>query len=213
MNTSIKIQANKLKLNTDKTEVLVVGTERKLSSFNLTAISVAGCRVLVSDKPISNLGVSFDRNLSMWNKVHRVVRSAYFHLRSIGLARKMLTVAATKQLVQALVISRLDYCNSLLTGIPTSLMSRLEMVQHRAARLIFRSSGHQSNCVDEGPTLVASHFTCPLQGPCPSTQVQKWTWSGVFVQYALCLQSSLWLTFSQLWAAGWARIKAQDGRW
>ena len=138
------MSANKLKLNTDKTEVLVVGTERKLSSFNLTAISVAGCRVLVSDKPISNLGVSFDRNLSMCNQVHRVVRSAYFHLRSIGLARKMLTVAATKQLVQALVISRLDYCNSLLTGIPTSLMSRLEMVQHRAARLIFRSSGHQS---------------------------------------------------------------------
>ena len=56
----------------------------------------------------------------------------------------MLTVAATKQLVQALVISRLDYCNSLLTGIPTSLMSQLEMVQHRAACLIFRSSGHQS---------------------------------------------------------------------
>ena len=135
---------NKLKLNTDKTELLVVGTECKLSSFNLTAISMAGCRVLVSDKTISNLGVSFDRNLSMCNQVHRVVRSAYFHLRSIGLARKMLTVAATKQLVQALVISRLDYCNSLLTGIPTSLMSWLEMVQHRAARLIFRSSRHQS---------------------------------------------------------------------
>ena len=89
------MSANKLKLNTDKTEVLVVGTECKLS--------------------------------------------AYFRLRSIGLARKMLTVAAMKQLVQALVISRLDYCNSLLTGIPTSLMSRLEMVEHRAAHLIFRS--------------------------------------------------------------------------
>ena len=105
---------------------------------------MAGCHVLVSDKPISNLGVSFDRNLSICNQVHRVVRSAYFHLRSIRLARKMLTVAATKQLVQALVISCMDYCNSLLTGIPTSLMSWLQMVQHRAARLIFRSSGHQS---------------------------------------------------------------------
>ena len=79
----------------------------------------------------------------MCNQVHRVVRSAHFHLRSNRLARKMLTVAAAKQLVQALVISRLEYCNNLLTGIPTSLMSRLEMVQHRA-RLIFRSSGHQS---------------------------------------------------------------------
>ena len=80
----------------------------------------------------------------MRNQVHRVVRLAYFHLRSIGIARKMLTVAATKQLVQALVISCLHYCNSLLTGIPTSLMSRLKMVQHQAAHLIFRSSGHQS---------------------------------------------------------------------
>ena len=163
---------------------------------------MAGCRVLVSDKPISNLEVSFDRNLSMCNQVHRVVRSAYFHFRSIGLAQKMLTVAATKQLVQALVISRLDYCNSLLTEITTSLMSRLEMVQHRAARLIFRFSGHQSVTVDEGPTLVDSHFLCPLQGPCPSIQVQKWTCSGVFDQYALCLHSSMWLMFSQLWTAG-----------
>ena len=79
----------------------------------------------------------------MCNQVHQVVRSAYFPLHSIGLAQKMLTVAATKQLVQALVISCLDYCISLLTGIPTSLMSWLEMVQHRAALLIFRSSGHQ----------------------------------------------------------------------
>ena len=84
-------------------------------------------------------------DIHLWIKqVHRVVRSAYFHLRSIGLGRKMLTVAAAKQLVPALVISRLDYCNSLLTGIPTSLTSRLEMVQHQAARLILRSSGHQS---------------------------------------------------------------------
>ena len=125
-------------------KVLVVGTECKLSYFILTAISMGGCCVLVSDKPISNLGVSFDRNLSMCNQVHRVVRSACFHLRSIGFARKVLTVAAAKPLVQALVISHLDYCNSLLTGIPISLMSWLEMVQHRAARLIFRSSGHQS---------------------------------------------------------------------
>ena len=54
------MSANKLKLNTDKTEVLVVGTERKLSSFNLTAISVAGCRVFVSDKPtLLAVGASF----------------------------------------------------------------------------------------------------------------------------------------------------------
>ena len=156
----------------------------------------------MSDKPISNLGVSFDRNLS--DQVHRVVRSAYFHLRSIGLARNMLTVAATKQLVQALVISRPHYCNSLKSD-------RNSNKPHEPAQNGPTSSCsyHLSilrapvcNCVDEGPTLVGSHFPCPLQGPCPSIQVQKWTWSGVFDQYALCLHSSPWLTFSQVWAAG-----------
>ena len=48
----------------------------------------------------------------------------------------MLTVASTKQLVQALIISRLDYCNSLLMGLPDSLIHLLNMVKRRAARLI-----------------------------------------------------------------------------
>ena len=208
------ISANKLNLNTDKTEVLVVGHERKLSSFNLTAIRVAGCRVLVSDKPISNLDVSFDRNLSMCNQVHQVVRSAYFHLRSIWLARKMLTVAANKAASSG--------PSHLTPGLLQQPSDRNSNKPHEPARNGPTSScsSHLSilrapvcNCVDEGPTLVASHFPCPLQGPCPSIQVQKWTWSGVFDQYALCLHSSPWLTFSQLWAAGWAPIKAQDCRW
>ena len=105
---------------------------------------MAGCRVLVSDKPISNLGVSFDWTMSMSAQVGRVVKLAYFHLRNIGMARKMLTVSTTKQLVQALVISRLDYCNSLLAGLPSTLTNRLEMVQHRAARLIYGKTNSRS---------------------------------------------------------------------
>ena len=73
------MSANKLKLNTNKTAVLMVGTERRLSSFNLTAISVAGCRVPV---------YIFDRDHSLCKQVHRVVKSAYFHLCSIRLVRK-----------------------------------------------------------------------------------------------------------------------------
>ena len=181
------MSANKLKLNTDKTEVLVVGTECKLSSFNLTAISIAGCRVFVSDKPISNLGVGFDRNLSMCNQVHRVW--------------KMQTVAAAKQLVQALVISRLDYCNSLLTGIPTSLMNRLEMIQHRAARLIFRSSGHQSVTV-----LMKDLHWLPVTSRVlfkVLVLVYKCR-NGLGLGYLTSMLSAYtpWLTFIQLWAAG-----------
>ena len=40
-------------------------------------------------------------------------------------------------LVVALVLSRLDYCNSLLIYLPASLIQHLQSVQNAAARLIF----------------------------------------------------------------------------
>ena len=66
----------------------------------------------------------------------KCAKTASFHLRNIGLVRKQLTKDATRQLVQSLVISRLDYCNSLLNGAPDKLFKRLRRVHHKAARLI-----------------------------------------------------------------------------
>ena len=45
---------------------------------------------------------------------------------------------ATITLISAFVLSRLDYCNSLLSGCPQSLISQLQRVQNNAARLILR---------------------------------------------------------------------------
>ena len=45
-------------------------------------------------------------------------------------------MTATQQLVQALVLSRLDYCNSLLAGLPSSQVARLQRVQNAGARVI-----------------------------------------------------------------------------
>ena len=42
-------------------------------------------------------------------------------------------------IVQALVIFRLDYCNSLLCGLPTILIKRLQRVQNAAARVIAKA--------------------------------------------------------------------------
>ncbi|KAK3542847.1 hypothetical protein QTP70_005445, partial [Hemibagrus guttatus] len=51
--------------------------------------------------------------------------------------RPFLSTQATQVLVQSLVISRLDYCNSLLAGLPLNAIRPLQMIQNAAARLVF----------------------------------------------------------------------------
>ncbi|KAI2667088.1 hypothetical protein H4Q32_031053 [Labeo rohita] len=60
-----------------------------------------------------------------------------FALHNIRKIRPFLTEQATQLLVQALVISRLDYCNALLAGLPSCTIKPLQMIQNAAARLVF----------------------------------------------------------------------------
>ena len=55
-------------------------------------------------------------------------------LRSI---RRCIPMSVFHSLVSALVLSRLDYCNSLLINLPLTHIQRLQSVQNAAARLIF----------------------------------------------------------------------------
>ena len=63
-------------------------------------------------------------------------KSAFYHLRKIRLIRKHLTFDAAQLLVQALVTSKLDYCNSLLYGLPKNVIKQLRRVQNAAARVV-----------------------------------------------------------------------------
>ena len=84
--------------------------------------------------------------LSLKTHVLNLVRTANFELRRISSIRRLLTTEATATLVSAFILSRLDYCNSLLSGCPRSLILRLQKVQNYAARLIVGISkrGHIS---------------------------------------------------------------------
>ena len=63
-------------------------------------------------------------------------KSAFYHLRKIRLIRKHLTFDAAQLLVQALVTSKLDYCNSLLYGLAKNVIKQLQRVQNAAARVV-----------------------------------------------------------------------------
>jgi hypothetical protein len=126
-----------LKLNTMKTEL--IWFDRRLANNNeLTSLilNTQASNPTVPSKVVRNLGVLFDEKLTMINHISTVTRAFYFHLRRIRQPKQYLNEHCLRVLVQALVISRLDYCNSVLVGLPKSTLQPLTSVLHSAARVI-----------------------------------------------------------------------------
>ncbi|KAK3529926.1 hypothetical protein QTP86_009273 [Hemibagrus guttatus] len=126
--------AHQLKLNPSKTELLIIPGD---------PCPAQGLAISLSNSMISpsttarNLGVTMDNQLSFSSHVTNVTRSCRFLLYNIRRIRPFLSTQATQVLVQSLVISRLDYCNSLLAGLPLNAIRPLQMIQNAAARLVF----------------------------------------------------------------------------
>ena len=109
---------NKLKLNDDKTEVMIISSSRMSTALSIPdSFDIGNASVPFSDT-VKNLGVTLDCHLSLKTHVLNLVRIANFELRRIGSIRSLLTTEATATLVSAFILSRLDYCNSLLSGCP-----------------------------------------------------------------------------------------------
>jgi len=83
-----------------------------------------------------DLGVVLDSQLIMSAQVGAVCQSAYNYPRQLHPVIGALSVVARKTVVRAFVSTRLDYCNSLLSGITNSLLQRRRAVQNVAARLV-----------------------------------------------------------------------------
>ena len=126
---------NKLKLNDDKTEILVCSTTARQANVNFSTLTLDGIDVSISSKA-KNLGVILDNNLSMEFQINNMLKLINFELHRISRLKPYLSTGSLKQVVSALVLSRLDYCNSLLAGLPDYQLEKLQKVQNHAARLI-----------------------------------------------------------------------------
>ena len=126
--------SNFLKLNDDKTELLVV-YPKHIETPSLRSIAV-GEEVINPSECARNIGVMLDQNLNMEQQITTICKSAFLHIRNIRKVRKYLPQHAAETVVNALVTSRLDNCNALLFGLPKNLLQKLQYVQNSAARLI-----------------------------------------------------------------------------
>ena len=95
--------------------------------------------VVSTSKETRNLGEIFDSHLTMSSHINSKYCSASLALRNIGRVRKYVNQANTERLVHAFISSRLDYCDSLLYGLPTKEINKLQRLQNSAARLVTKS--------------------------------------------------------------------------
>ena len=84
----------------------------------------------------NNVGTWFDGNLNLKEHINKTRKTAYFHLHNIQLITKYLSNNSPQTLLHELVMGRVDYCNSLLFGLPAVHLGKLQRVQNSAARII-----------------------------------------------------------------------------
>ena len=147
------MHSNMLKLNEDKTEVILFTSKHNTRHLDKVSVKV-GDSVIRSTSCVRNIGTLLESNMDMEKQVNAVCRSSYAQLRCIGHIRKYLSYDATKSLVNCLVTSRMDYCNAMLNGIPNTLMHKLQRVQNTAARIVTRTS----RCSHITPVLKELHW-------------------------------------------------------
>ena len=126
---------SKLKLNPEKTEFIVFGSKaqrRKISSH--FPLSILGSLLHLVDS-VRNLGVWFDAEFSFSEHVKRTCKACFLQMRDLRRIRQYLTPEVAVLAANALVSSRLDYCNSLFRGLSCFNQHKLQSIQNSLAQI------------------------------------------------------------------------------
>ena len=127
-----------LKRNDNKTELMLVTSKRTKHLHNLpTSISTGNAQITFKQS-VKNLDFTLDCHLTMNAYVSKIARTCYFELRRLTSNSRFLTSTATATLVSAFVLSRIDYCNSLLLGSTHDVIYHLQWTHNYAARVMLR---------------------------------------------------------------------------
>jgi hypothetical protein len=147
------VQSNRLKLNTDKTEMLWCATSRRQHQLPTTPTRISN-DLITSSTSVRDLGIYLDVDLCVRSHVHNTVSVCFAVLRQLRSIRRSVLASAYQTLIVLLVLTKLDYGNAVLCGLPAHLIRRLQSVMNTTARSIagLRSSEHITS------TLAGLHW-------------------------------------------------------
>jgi len=147
------MSANQLQLNSDKTEFMWLTSPWRQHRLP-TSGSLIGSNVVSPPATVRDLSVFIYQDLTTKTHVQQTVSRCFATMPQLQSIRHCIPTSVFNSLLSALVLSRLDYCNSLLIDLPLTHIQRLQSVQNAAARLIFslRRSDHITD------TLISLHW-------------------------------------------------------
>ena len=134
---------NQLKLNDSKTEFITFASQRQHPKCNTTHLCVNGELVNRLDC-IKYLGTNLDQHLNFKTHVTLKCQTAMYNLYKIRQMRSVLTEETCRTIIQSLVLSHLDFANSILASSPDNIIKMLQRVQNMAAKVILGKNRQDS---------------------------------------------------------------------
>ena len=144
--------SNNLLLNSSKSALVNIPS----NYHYFPPVIIDGLPIIPSSSVI-NLGITLDANLSLNFHIANISKSANYHLFKIRHIRKDLTRPLTTVFINALVLSRIDYCSSLLYHLPNTSLSPLNRIIRASIRTIFSINRFYQSITDSHQ-LISNWF-------------------------------------------------------
>ena len=122
-------------LNLHKTEMLVIAPARQRHHVVRVTVTLDN-RVISQSSTVKSLCVSVDYTLSFDQHIKEITKITFYHLCNIAKIRSFLSTVDAEILIHTFVLSRLDYCYALFSGLLCVRNKSLQMVQNAAARVL-----------------------------------------------------------------------------
>ena len=129
--------SNRLKLNTDKTQFIWLGTQQQLAKVHCHTITIRRTTITILTE-VTCLDVVIDPEMKFAPHIKRLSGRCFYKLRQLRSIRRSLNISSTKTLVNAFFACRVDYCNSVFSGSGAVHLRPIHSVLYAAARLIVR---------------------------------------------------------------------------
>jgi hypothetical protein len=145
---------NGLLVNPSKSDGVLVGTNQQLKKMDVSSgVVMSGTKIQFSDS-VKTLGVTLDKHLSFTKHVNNVCRACTYHIKALRSLRPSLDRSTAETIGRCIVMSRLDYCNSLLSYTTKQNLRKLQTIENNLARLVTGSSYRHPSL----PLLASLHW-------------------------------------------------------